>query len=862
MQDIDDFDPLDDILLSDEEPVDPKNIILKKPSIFQKPKEISAVDDLSKEDKKKRVLAELFGTKHEPEKESKEEPSKQEETAISQTKYDWLDLKAETKSTLPESTSNKTVTWKTPAEKSLTFIDDTNKNDNFGNKLLTAENDDIFSVSQTSIPRITETSDRRKSESSAQSDSKKSKQRFKSLDLDLDFDFDQPNEAESSKNVAVKTADEDMKKNTNQETTKRDVTELFYVPSIGNRRSGTPKGRSQIFDSAVSSSFLVPDHSQNVVNSDSLKDSLPTWLEPKKNEVRSAPTISRSDKLNYEKLGKSEGTVDGRNISEVKDNLTLEAKSTKIDSYVESDVLSTVLELKKKQEELKNIAKAQTNSLIRHEQEIQNSAAKLMLQHRSNMNALMQIISPDSINSEFNEKLDKDKDKDLQIKIENFENNVSQLQMKLIQQELEKSELQLKLEYAEKKYSTDLNALEDLYGYKLQVAKEKENHLKMEIQNIEEEYTNKLQRRKENENEIISSYKEKIRIMQEEHLNEMKYIADYRGVRSSSRKSETELMNADISNEKTVSKEFTTREIALENRRRELLELEDELNKQKLALEGKSTALNTRMEEFEARSTKQKLAVEQQKKDLKLSQLILEEKELSWEKEKQREKDYLQSYKQELENMKENLLKEEKKLMKEKFEISTEKARIEAILNLDGTPGQINNVLLNKAELQGTLEEVNRLKEKLQLEREEIKKEERRLKEESWKLKEIEQQLMLQNKHYQKLLKESEMKQEEGIQALKKAQKIESQMNERIEEIENRLSNLRRKEEQLTHEKIEVSKERDLINKKRYQLDMILPELTYDEQLPFNIMSRGIIDPKIMIMKWKAENDMDSLFGH
>ena len=47
---------------------------------------------------------------------------------------------------------------------------------------------------------------------------------------------------------------------------------------------------------------------------------------------------------------------------------------------------------------------------------------------------------------------------------------------------------------------------------------------------------------------------------------------------------------------------------------------------------------------------------------------------------------------------------------------------------------------------------MNNLKETLRFEREEIKKEDRRLKEESWKLKEIEQQLMLQNKHHQKLL--------------------------------------------------------------------------------------------------------------
>lgn len=42
------------------------------------------------------------------------------------------------------------------------------------------------------------------------------------------------------------------------------------------------------------------------------------------------------------------------------------------------------------------------------------------------------------------------------------------------------------------------------------------------------------------------------------------------------------------------------------------------------------------------------------------------------------------------------------------------------------------------------------------------------------------------------------MKREEGIQALKKAQRIESQMNERMEEIEKRLMELKAKEDQIT----------------------------------------------------------------
>lgn len=183
------------------------------------------------------MLAELFGTKDEP----KEEPKKTEEITASQTKSDWLDLKSEAKPTIPETTSNKTVSWQTPAETSRTFISDTIKKDDFGDNLFTTQGDDVFKASQAPISRISETTDRRKSESSAPHDSKKSKQRFKSLDLDLDFDFDKPSDAITSedRNIleskerkmesssvpvpefekgGIKTADEDTKRNVNQET--------------------------------------------------------------------------------------------------------------------------------------------------------------------------------------------------------------------------------------------------------------------------------------------------------------------------------------------------------------------------------------------------------------------------------------------------------------------------------------------------------------------------------------------------------------------------------------------------------------------------------------------------------------------
>lgn len=73
------------------------------------------------------------------------------------------------------------------------------------------------------------------------------------------------------------------------------------------------------------------------------------------------------------------------------------------------------------------------------------------------------------------------------------------------------------------------------------------------------------------------------------------------------------------------------------------------MNRTKTSLDSKKASIDTRIEEFETKMAKEKLSLEQQKKYLKLSQNILAEKEMYWEREKQCEKDFVTSCKQELE---------------------------------------------------------------------------------------------------------------------------------------------------------------------------------------------------------------------
>ncbi|KAK7604446.1 hypothetical protein V9T40_005632 [Parthenolecanium corni] len=307
----------------------------------------------------------------------------------------------------------------------------------------------------------------------------------------------------------------------------------------------------------------------------------------------------------------------------------------------------------------------------------------------------------------------------------------------------------MQLKHAERKHKIDLTMMEDLCKYKMRILEERESHLENEMISLQEEFNAKLQKQKETQEELVRNYNEKLRNLQEEQLTEMKRVAELQSLKAS-----IGLSNANKKNvEEVVSKELTLREIAIEEKQKELLEFEERLNRTKTSLDSKKASIDTRIEEFETKMAKEKLSLEQQKKYLKLSQNILAEKEMYWEREKQCEKDFVTSCKQELEA---------------------------------------------RAELQGTVEEVRRLKSRLETERNEIKKEEMRLKEEKWRLRNIEQEFSFQEKHVQKLLQEAELKKDEGVRALKKAQSIERHLDERVENVEKRMMELNRKEELLT----------------------------------------------------------------
>lgn len=228
MQDIDDFDPLDDILLSDEELPETRTKAKYSHAFILKSKELNTEEELKKE-KKKKIIAELFG--------SKEEPIKVEETSISNTaalnKSDWLELKTEEPSV---SLLNGRQTIETNTSKTEIKV---NQDDDVNEKAVHFSNS-------------SRVSDRRKSEGKPH-ELQKNKHRFKSLDMDL-LHFDSINSSEHEKNLQTNSETEFYKKVNDDEDVPNDIKSFpdnideksgVYTPSSGaSRRIGISKPRN------------------------------------------------------------------------------------------------------------------------------------------------------------------------------------------------------------------------------------------------------------------------------------------------------------------------------------------------------------------------------------------------------------------------------------------------------------------------------------------------------------------------------------------------------------------------------------------------------------------------------------------
>ncbi|CAI6364686.1 unnamed protein product [Macrosiphum euphorbiae] len=89
-------------------------------------------------------------------------------------------------------------------------------------------------------------------------------------------------------------------------------------------------------------------------------------------------------------------------------------------------------------------------------------------------------------------------------------------------------------------------------------------------------------------------------------------------------------------------------------------------------------------------------------------------------------------------------------------------------------------------------------------------------------------------------------KQEEGLNALENAKDIQNKFDKKGKDIQNRLLDVIKREENIVLEETKIAKEKDAFSKLRKKLDLVLPQLSGDEM--------RFLDPKLN--KHEAEKEV------
>uniref|UniRef100_A0A1B6DSA8 Uncharacterized protein n=1 Tax=Clastoptera arizonana TaxID=38151 RepID=A0A1B6DSA8_9HEMI len=210
--------------------------------------------------------------------------------------------------------------------------------------------------------------------------------------------------------------------------------------------------------------------------------------------------------------------------------------------------------------------------------------------------------------------------------------------------------------------------------------------------------------------------------------------------------------------------------------------------------------------------------------------------------------------------MRENLLKEQAKIIEEKLKLAEERAHLEALSKLNGVSSASFDIIKARAEVHGALEATKKTAMDLNEERQKLCDLQHTLEMERWSLQEYDQDLAARTEHLNIILKESELNKEEGQKALENAKRIQMTAEEKMAAMELRMTEILEREKKLIKEKMELTQEEIRLDKRREHLDQILPELSDAENLFLQPVTKSVIDPKMLIMKLKAEKDIGGIY--
>ncbi|XP_025206065.1 spindle pole body component 110-like isoform X2 [Melanaphis sacchari] len=405
----------------------------------------------------------------------------------------------------------------------------------------------------------------------------------------------------------------------------------------------------------------------------------------------------------------------------------------------------------------------------------------------------------------------------------------------------ENQKFQLTNDHLSKKHELELDVLKTKYELQQNVLHEKLERCEERVNELEKIRKADMTERNENEKRLKDMYEERLRMIHESHLIDLKQTTEVQRIKMNHLE-EVESSLRDSKPKRLTSEEMTAREISIAAQDKQLKDLQEELNKQIATLEGERSALQMKNEEFQSRNQRERNELELLNKELKRSRKAFEDGRKIWEREKKSETQYIENRKQELEDVRTSVIDEQRKLAEERFEVASERYKLETMLKLDVGTG--TDLIQAKVEVKESFKELKRKEKELDKRLEHAKELEKRLAEEKNRLQELDDEIKMKSIRAEKNMALS--KQEEGLKALENAKDIQNKFDKKGKDIHNRLLDVIKREENLVMEETKIVKDKDELSKLRKKLDLVLPQLSGDEM--------RFLDPNLN--KYEAEKEV------
>ncbi|XP_066900952.1 fas-binding factor 1 isoform X2 [Halyomorpha halys] len=436
------------------------------------------------------------------------------------------------------------------------------------------------------------------------------------------------------------------------------------------------------------------------------------------------------------------------------------------------------------------------------------------------------------------------------------DNIIHDLEIKVGRLELQTEHLELKIQNVMSNHEMEIESLKKSHGFEISAWETRLERLKKTFEETTLEYEEKIAKLKEKETLIITEHKDRIAKLEEERLADLTKLGEFHRLAMEQAASFTMITpksNSQVIRLPLRGQERPKDEVELSERESALLEKERQIEVLKATLEAERKELDEALEMEKIRREEHARESRRQSTEVRLREEVRQA-------EAKREREQLDALALQIKIMRDQALKEQGEIAKDKLELAAERARLEATYSIQGrTEGTIPplDIMQARAEVEAALETARQAKEAAEMERRRQAEMRQAVEQITWEQKEMDLRLENRERHVNDMLKSAEKLRNEGLSAIEEAKAMKQEMENQQREVKEQLNQIETKERVLAKERLEIAREKIELERRKAQLELILPELNPAEELTIN-PSKVFVDPKAVIMRLKAEKELES----